>query len=267
MARQPRVMFGDDGSPSSDIAWLFINNQPWPGWRVEIVTAHFPGFGPPLPPEQVELHPWDPPRPRRVFAEAGFAEVAHLTAEGDPRVVLSRGDCDLLVIGRRGPGVLKALGSTSEWLLHRPTPPLLIARHGHAVHQVTLCVDGSPHAQRATDVVAGLPWARQLNVAIVAVDDGMTDVAAATLAAATQLQAAGAAVQECIRMGDPTPVILEHLELRRPDLVAFGCRGLARHRLRHRNLGPTASAIARTASGSLLVTYVPDDPSPVGDDQ
>ena len=27
----PRLVFGDDGSPSADVAWLWVNDHPWPG--------------------------------------------------------------------------------------------------------------------------------------------------------------------------------------------------------------------------------------------
>ena len=102
-----------------------------------------------------ELHPWDPPTPRAVSADAEFAESVDLAAEADPRLVLSRA-ADLLVIGPRGPGLLKSLhlGSTADWLLAHPPAPLLIARHGGAVQTAVVCADGSPHAQRSGLVVA-----------------------------------------------------------------------------------------------------------------
>ena len=36
------VVFGDDSSLAADIAWLFINSQRWPGWRLEVIAAHRP---------------------------------------------------------------------------------------------------------------------------------------------------------------------------------------------------------------------------------
>lgn len=261
MASTPTLVFGDDSSPASDIAWLFINNQAWPGWRVEIVTAHMPDMGPPPAHELAELHHWDPPRPRRAFTEALFSEIAHLTAEGDPRLVLSR-ESDLLVIGPRGPGLLKALhlGGTADWLLLHPPAPLLVARQGHAVRSVVVCTDGSPHAHRVTDVLAGLPWADQLDVTVLAIDDNHIDVDGATRVAAERLRAAGATVDVCVQPGKATPRILGHLEQHPPDLVALGIRGLTSHRLRHRHLGPTTSAVARTATCSVLVACDEDEP-------
>ena len=54
--------------------------------------------GKPLPRGHTELHALNPPQPRKVFTEAQFAQVANLTAEANPRLVLSR-KSDLLVIG------------------------------------------------------------------------------------------------------------------------------------------------------------------------
>ena len=250
----PRTLvFGDDSSPAADVAWLFINSHRWPGWHLEVVAAQVPEVpGLPLPREDTELHAWNPPHPRRVFAEALFAHVAELTAEADPRLVLSR-QSDLLVIGPRGPGLLKALhlGSTSDWLLLHPPAPLLIARHGHPARSVVVCADGSPHADKVTRVLAELPWADQLAITILAIDDGRIDVDTAIGLARRRLEAARVAVEVRVDRGKPTTMIHRYLVDDSPDLVALGTRGLTG--LRHLRLGSTASAIARAATCSVLV--------------
>ncbi len=251
---EPRTLvFGDDGSPAADIAWLFINNHRWPGWRLEVVAAHMPRIpGMVLPTAESHLHPWNPPQPRNVFAEAEFAQVAELTAEADPRVVLSR-DSDLLVIGPRGPGLLKALhlGSTADWLLLHPPAPILIARHGHTLRTVVVCADGSPHADKVTRVLAELPWVDQLAITILAIDDHRINADTATANARERLEAAGATVNIRVDSGKPTTMIHRHLADASPDLVALGTRGLTG--LRHLRLGSTASAVARAAVCSVLV--------------
>ena len=252
------LVFGDDSSPAADIAWLFINNHQWPGWSLEVVAAHMPETAAPLPRQDTTLHPWTPPKPRKVFTEAQFAQVAVLTAEADPRLVLSR-ESDLLVIGPRGPGLLKALhlGSTADWLLLHPPAPLFIARHGHTVRSVVVCADGSPHAHRVTRVLAELPWADQLAITILAVDDGRIDVDTATGNARERLEAAGATVNVRVHSGKPTTMIDRHLADASPDLVALGTRGLTG--LPHLRLGSTASAIARAATCSVLVACEEDE--------
>ena len=252
------LVFGDDSSPAADIAWLFINNHQWPGWHLEIVAAHMPETAAPLPRQDTDLHAWTPPRPRKVFAEAQFAQVAELTAEADPRLVLSR-KSDLLVIGPRGHGFLKALhvGSTADWLLLHPPAPLLIARHGQTVRSVVVCVDGSPDADRVTRVLAELPWADQLAITILAVDDRRIDVDTATGSARERLEAAGATVNVRVHGGEPTTMIHRHLADASPDLVALGTRGLTG--LRHLRLGSTASAIARAAACSVIVACDEDE--------
>ena len=34
-----RMVFGDDGSPGADSAWLWINSHDWPGWTIEVLIA------------------------------------------------------------------------------------------------------------------------------------------------------------------------------------------------------------------------------------
>lgn len=253
------LVLGDDGSPAADVAWLFVNSHAWPGWRLEVVAAEPPEVpGEPLPHEVTDLHVWDPPQSRMAFAEARFSEVVHLTARADPRLALSR-DADLLVIGARGPGLLKALhlGSTADWMLLHPPAPLLIVRHGRPVRSAVLCVDGSPHADRVASVLAGLPWVSQIAVTVLVIDDHRVDVAAAVGPPSERLAAAGAAVDICTITGKPTPMIHRHLDMARPDLVVLGTRGLTG--LRHLRLGSTASAIARTAACSVLVACDEDE--------
>lgn len=253
MSETRTLMFGDDLSPAADVAWLFINTQWWPGWRLEVVTAQPPAApGMVLPHEATTLHPWQPPHPRAASHGSAFADVVHLAAAGDPRVVLSRAS-DLLVIGPRGPGLLKALhfGSTADWLLLHPPAPLLIARHGQPVQRLVLCTDGSQHARAVTDVVAGLPWIERTAITVVAADDGRVDPDAAIDDARRQLAACGASVEVHVEHGPPTAVIDAYLDAVTPDLVALGTRGLTG--MRRLRLGSTASAIARTAACSVLV--------------
>lgn len=253
MSETRTLMFGDDLSPAADVAWLFINSQWWPGWRLEVVTAQLPETpGMVLPLEATRLHPWQPPRPRAAVPTAEFAEVVDLAAIGDPRVVLSQAS-DLLVIGPRGPGLLKALhlGSTADWLMRHPPAPLLIARHGQPAQRLVLCTDGSAHARAVTDVVAGLPWIERTLITVVAVDDGRIDPDAAIEDACRQLAPSGATVEVHLEHGSPTTALHAYLEATAPDLVALGTRGLTG--LRRLRMGSTASAVARTAACSVLV--------------
>jgi nucleotide-binding universal stress UspA family protein len=255
------LVFGDDGSREADVAWLFVNSHVWHGWRLEVVTAKLPEFGKPPPPELAEIHAWDPPSPRTPFGEAGFASVAQLTAFADPRLVLSR-ECDLLVIGPRGPGMLKSLhlGSTADWLLLHPPAPLLIARHGHRVRRLTLCADGSAHADRVAEALAALPWTRDSEITVVVVDDGRTDVDRATSSARDRLERGRKPVNVCIYSGKPTEAITRHLDDASPDLIALGTRGLTG--FRRLRLGSTAGAITRTARCNVLVASLDEQGAP-----
>ena len=173
------IVFGDDGSPSADLAWLWINSHAWPSWRLEVVRAVMPevvkvAAAPSSPRE------WQPDNPRIAFAESCLEDIVQLTIDQDPRIALTR-HTDLLVIGHRGPGVAKAMhiGSTAEWLLVHPPSPMVIARSGRPTRTAMVCHDGSPSARLATASLIRLPWSRGLSVEIVSVDDGRVDVESA----------------------------------------------------------------------------------------
>ena len=162
---------------------------------------------------------------------------------------------DLVAIGPRGAGVLKALhlGSTADWLLRQPTSPLLIARRGEPVQRLMVCADGSDHALRAIQTLASMPLLTRAAVTVVAVDDGRIDPRPAIDAATGVLASSGAEIDEVIRRGRPTKVILTEIEQAQPDLVVMGARGLAG--LKRLVLGSTTSAVSGSADVSLLVAH------------
>lgn len=79
------LLFGDDDSQSADVAWLWINNQSWPDWTVEVLTAFAPS--PDSPTDEEE---WQPPRPRTMLDGASSTRVAYRRAFADPRIALAR---------------------------------------------------------------------------------------------------------------------------------------------------------------------------------
>lgn len=261
------VTFADDGSEGADVAWLWLNNHPWPDWAVEVLTVHPVTAGPPTGPEAAQPHPWQPDSPRHVFAETGLADPVNLTAYGDPRAVLGgRADTDLLVVGARGRGLWKALhlGSTAEWLLQCPPAPLLIVRRARRTERVLVCVDGSAHATRAVQALAGLPWLGRCAVTVLGVGEHERDPEAAVAAAARSLADRAARVDTVLRKPGSLDVfthvrvdIFDTMGALAPDLVVVGTRGLAG--LRRLRLGSTASAVARHAPCSVLVARADGD--------
>lgn len=248
-----RIVFGDDRSQGADLGWLWIGEQHWPGWRLDVVTVPETD-GPPLPDGSTTLEPWTPPDPRQPLAGAGFAEVRYLTAHADPRVVLAGATADLLVVGATGHGFLKRtlhLGSTTEWLLHEPPAPLVIARSGRRVRQVLVGVDGSPPSERALAAFAGLPWATDTEVLLVGARDGWVEPGPALEAAAAVLDDAGIAhrAEEC--KGRSAEVLLRTQRREGSQLVVLGVRGSSL--LRRAIAGSTASSVARAAEASVLL--------------
>ena len=221
------IVFGDDGSTSADLAWLWINSHAWPEWRLEVVHATDPVVVK-ASTQRPEPRAWAPTNPRRAFAEVQIREVELLTVDEDPRVALLR-PADLLVIGPRGRGILKAMhvGSTAEWLMTRPPSPQVVVRHGRPTKSVVVCHDGSANACAATEALSLMPWASELMVTVVAVQDGRADVDGAIESARRSLHSAGATVRERILRGEPSDELLCYLGEHETDLVVLGATGLA----------------------------------------
>ncbi len=246
-----RLLFGDDGSPAADVAWLFIASHRWTGWNAEVLFVEVPELPAPVDATEREPRPWSPAHLRTGGNAIGLGEVCYLTATGDPRLILSHRANDLLVIGPRGPGLFKTLhlGSTAEWMLQRPPSPLLIARHGHKVTSALVCTDGSVHAERAIDTLAELPWMSSVDVTILVVDDYRVDVGGASDRAQSKLSDVARSSAVYFESGNPTHAIMHHLINNPADLVVMGTSGLTG--LRH--LGSTASAVTHAAPASVLV--------------
>lgn len=254
----PRLVFADDGTEASDLAWTWITAHRWPGWQVDVMTADVDPshieWGQPISPEAWEPS-WD-----RDGSSLDSNEVRFLTAAADPRALLAETDADLLALGIKTSGPLAAAvtGSTTEWLLHHPPSPLAIIKRSEPVHRVLVCVDGSRHSQRALETFASLPLAAGCTVVVLAVDDGRTDTSAAE-EAATTLRGHVSDVSAITQSGRPTDAILDGAANARADLIVLGTRGLTGwKRLR---LGSTASAVVRSTACDTLVACVDDSAS------
>jgi nucleotide-binding universal stress UspA family protein len=253
-------VFGDDGSRGADIAWLWVNNHPWPGWRIDVLT----GAEPPFPPSSWGVaappEPWAPPWGRKYLDPSAVGAVEYLYSDTDPRLLLDEQvGADLLVVGHGSLGHLRSLwmGSTTEWLLHHPRAPLVIARSAATVRRVTCCVDGSACAERALAAFLGLPLARDSELTLLAIDDSRVDVERASSAAMAAVQDSGMHASLERRRGRPTRAILEHLDAQQPQLVVLGTKGLTGwRRLR---LGSTAAGVVHHATCTSLVAGVNDE--------
>ena len=267
MTTQRVLTFGDDDSAGADTAWGWVTAQPWPDWQIEVVAIK--ALSPETfthSPTEFELHTWQPTKPRS--GESGWQvdEVVHLTVEHDPRLVLSsREKSDLVVIGARGKGLLKTmrLGSTAEWLMQCPTTPLLISKNSNSVKKILVCVDGSPHAEAAVQVLSALPLIKGAHVTVFGVvesDDSVIDQVASS---GSLLESVGAEVEEVVAEQDPLVMsvsprmaISDLLRDENPDLVVMGTRGMTG--LKKMVVGSVASAITHHAECSVLLARAAD---------
>jgi nucleotide-binding universal stress UspA family protein len=245
------MVFGDDGSPSADLAWLWIYSHSWPDWRLEVIHATDPVAGKKGAHRQ-EPHQWTPKSPRRSFAEGHLADLEFLTVDDDPRVALLR-PADLLVIGPRGKGFLKAMriGSTAEWLMTRPPSPIVVVRRGRPTRSVVVCHDGSANACAATRALCRIPWATEMNITVVAVKDGRADVDGGIESATRSLESIGAKVRNRVLCGEPVDQLINYLLQHQPDLVVLGATALTG--VQRLALDSPANVVAHNAQVSVLL--------------
>ncbi len=258
-----RLVLGDDGSPSADLAWAWIMCHAWPGWQIEVATAdpEAPSVGPPPIPEV-----WQPRRPR-ALPGAEDTPVIHERVAGRPPLALAAyRDRDLLVVGPKGSGLRKALhlGSTAEALMDDPPLPVVIARHGQPTRRVMVATDGSTHCLAAVRALVGLPWIGEVDVSVVSVPEPGVDVERACAAVAAELGSSPASVRCDVLVPDglqvaysPRDMILDALHVWEADLLVMGSRGLSG--LAAIRAGSISHWLAQHAPCSVLLARVGAD--------
>ena len=249
------LLFGDDRSQGSDVAWLWVVSHPWPGWRVEVVTA-VPGADVVEEPEPVT-----PPHPRSFPLGVPSPDIVHEQVVGDPPAALAAlTGRDLTVVGPRGGGLGKRLrlGSVSERLLIHPPGPVLIVRHGQPTRRALVCADGSAHAALAAQELLSMPWIDHTTVHVIVVPEDGIDPEEVGRAVAEPF--AGVAADVTVIIGSPDPmdaffsprsVILDYVEQWDPDLLVAGTQGLSP--FKSMQAGSIATLLAEQAKCSVLL--------------
>ena len=252
MSATPTLVFGDDHSNGADEAWTWVCAQSWNGWRAEVLTAVMPTIGPPPDAADAAPHAWEPPAFRHV-GDTGLTDIVHLRADADPRYVLEhQSHAGLVVVGPVGKGFLKSLhlGSTTEHVLSNAMVPVLVARGTAPVRRVLVAVDGSPHAQRATEALTSMPWYADLDaVTVVTIPEGQDHEEALDRAVAA-LSGVAVEARELEAGESVWETIVGAASRDSAELVVAGTHGVgAVHRM---VLGSTASALASHAPCPML---------------
>lgn len=253
------LVFGDDRSPHADRAWLWINNQRWPGWSVDVLTASSPSSrwtGD----EPVEIESWEPDSPRSAGGSSQIDSVRHLRSAADARLALDAcSDANLLVVGPRGSSGIQAayLGSTVDHIVRHAPAPVLVATTPNPATRIMVCTDGSAVAEHAVETLAALPLTADAEhlavtgVASVGIYDPRPQIDEAV---ERSVQKLADFEPEALRVhtdGDVVSAIYAQVLERRTQLLVLGTRGLTG--LKRIALGSVANALVRVAPCSVLV--------------
>lgn len=259
-----RLVFADDGSMTADAVWQWIDQHEWPGWTISVVSADDAPEVTVLPPDRVPLVPWDPPHPRLLQDwHEGHTRIEYLVGRADPRVVIdSSGPSSLVVVGPRRQGLLDRLGvgSTVEWLLGSPDPPVAVIRQGKRTRRVLVYADGTPDARRAVACVAEFPWLSTCEVAVVALrgkeryGKGGEEAVAALREVGVEPTLQRVHAPAWLGAGELSRVVFKEIRAFEPDLLVVGVNAFE-------SLGKVFRASGATESTqSILVAKAPKAP-------
>lgn len=192
---------------------------------------------------------------------------------------------DLVVVGSHGRSGLGRfiLGSVSQTVLNEAHCSVRVARgpvpaggeEESGPVRILLGIDGSEISDAAVAVVAGRNWPAGTQVRIINADFNVSPMGSEYVLAAIlkwiaeerarvarsvemarkEIEAAGLEVQVVTRPGDPKELLLEEVDIWKPDTIFLGARNLTRGgRLR---LGSVSSAIAARAHCSVEIVRLP----------
>jgi nucleotide-binding universal stress UspA family protein len=289
MAKHPfTVLVATDGSPQARAAVDAAAVFPWPdGSRAHVLVARRLPVVPDWPAGVGEaLARADRDEARRAARRLGarWAEVETTVVDAPPVDAILRAarrlGADAIVLGSRGLGALGrlVLGSVSRGVVRRaPCAVLVVRGRLPAARRLLVGIDGSPHARRALELVAGLsrpprgevrllaavepvrmpstgllPRAIRATLASEAAALEREQVAAARRhveAARARLAARGWRVRTEVRTGSPLDVLLD--AARSSDVLVVGARGVGG--VERLLLGSVAEGVVARAPVAALV--------------
>lgn len=143
-------------------------------------------------------------------------------------------DTRLFVIGkqgRHGEGIGQHIGHQVERVIRAATRPVwVISENFTPPQKIMLATDGSPTAQKATEMLAGSPLFKGLPIEVVMVGVENTDNKADLEWARSRLHEAGFEVSATLLQGDVENELLEYAEENQIDCIVMGAYGHSRIR-------------------------------------
>ena len=143
-------------------------------------------------------------------------------------------DTRLFVIGkqgRHGEGIGQHIGHQVERVIRAATRPVWVISENYVAPQkIMLATDGSPTAQKATEMLATSPLFKELPIEVVMVGAENTDNKADLDWALTRLREAGFDANATLLQGDVEDALLEFAEDHQVDCIVMGAYGHSRIR-------------------------------------
>lgn len=201
---------------------------------------------------------------RHLLAEAA-AEVRNAGVE-DIRTRLVHGElvdhlrdhereARIIVIGKRGEGEDHAeehLGTNLERVIRASHRPMLIASQTfRPINRFLFAFDGGASAGNAVDRLVNSPLLRDVHGTLVTVGDNNAQNRDRLSDASSRLRAAGYAIDEVIRPGDPDEIIPDVVNNDDYDLLVMGAYGHSR--IRTLLIGSTTTHLMRTSTKAIIV--------------
>jgi nucleotide-binding universal stress UspA family protein len=188
---------------------------------------------------------------------AGVPSVSTKLRHGDLIETVNEleGDCDLVVVGKRGEAADFAklhLGSNLERIVRASRKPIFVAsRSFQTVNRFLIAFDGGPSSLKAVDHIAHGSLFPGLQCHVLTIGSETAEAQDALGYASRRLRDAGYAVEANFIQGQPDTAIAAYVEAQEIDVLVMGAYGHSR--LRNLIIGSTTTEMIRSCKIPVML--------------
>jgi len=188
---------------------------------------------------------------------AGVPSVSTKLRHGDLIETVNEleGDCDLVVVGKRGEAADFAklhLGSNLERIVRASRKPIFVAsRSFQTVNRFLIAFDGGPSSLKAVDHIAHGSLFPGLQCHVLTIGSETAEAQDALGYASRRLRDAGYAVEANFIQGQPDAAIAAYVEAQEIDVLVMGAYGHSR--LRNLIIGSTTTEMIRSCKIPVML--------------